>query len=215
MTTREFIPLTGYARNLSGQRFGRLLVIGLVGKTDAQKCVWLCQCDCGVETEVVAASLKNGVTKSCGCLDRELKLKKLSTPTPQKLFRSEYSSWSSMITRCTNENRACYKRYGGRGITVCDRWRDFKKFMEDMGPKPSPSHSIDRIDNNGNYCPENCRWATNKVQANNSTKCKMITYLGKTQSIMLWCEELNLKYTTTVARLSRGMSVQAAFTSPF
>lgn len=146
---------------LSGQRFGRLLVVErLVMKG------WLCICDCGNKTIQQTNPLQNGGSKSCGCYKRDVArskrhLEKVNYQMPG------FHSWRGMVERCTNPNHDKYKNYGGRGIRVCDRWRIFKNFYIDMGEKPSPKHSIDRIDTDGDYCPENCKWSDQVEQCRN------------------------------------------------
>lgn len=150
---------------LSGKRFGRLVVI----KQDEgkhHKPHWLCRCDCGVEIIVSGSHLRGGITQSCGCLRSEVLIERSTKHggygTP------EYNSWCAMIQRCTNPKKIDYENYGGRGITICERWRDnFEYFLSDMGYRPGPEYSIDRIDVNGNYEPLNCRWATAKEQRAN------------------------------------------------
>jgi hypothetical protein len=157
--------------DLSGQKFNHILVIERVprerGSTGATK--WKCVCDCGKNLVITGYELKIGHTKSCGCMKVE-RIRLLNKKNYEEGFQktSEYQSWKAMIHRCNNPNYRYYHEYGGRGISVCDRWRDFGLFLEDMGSKPSPKHSIDRIDVNGNYEPGNCRWATSEEQTRNS-----------------------------------------------
>ena len=143
-------------------KYGRLTKLKDTGKRKWREIVWLCRCDCGNYVEVPTGSLQSGNTRSCGCL--------LSTHghTRCKQRSRTYYSWSSMKQRCANQNTPRYKDYGGRGIRVCNRWLKFENFLEDMGEKPEGYRiSIDRIDNDGNYEPNNCKWSTPKEQASN------------------------------------------------
>jgi hypothetical protein len=150
--------------DLTGKRFGRLVVTHQRGVRHSQK-LWACKCDCGNTTSVISSSLRRGETKSCGCIAIEGLVKR--STTHGMTDSPEFSSWRSMHRRCSEPKFIGYENYGGRGISVCDRWIDFSNFYEDMGARPSLKHSIDRIDNHGNYEPSNCKWSTAKEQANN------------------------------------------------
>ncbi len=165
----------GKLNDIQGRRFGRWTVLALIPKDEwrKSKAEWECRCDCGVTKRVIGQNLVRGLTESCGCLRSELlserKAGNLHNLRHGHAFSgyttSEYRAWAKMKDRCLNPDSRSFADYGGRGITVCDRWIDgFENFLDDMGPKPGPRLSIDRIDNDGNYEPGNCRWATQSQQ---------------------------------------------------
>lgn len=163
--------------NLAGQRFGRLLVIERqVAPTQGNRSVpWVCKCDCGNILPISSQSLRNHRTQSCGCLNRENLAngggKLRHGATRHRIVSPEYRIWIAMRQRCSNPKTNKYARYGGRGISVCRRWGRFENFLADMGLRPSRKHSIHRINNDGNYTPGNCVWATPKEQAKTNSGC--------------------------------------------
>lgn len=170
---------SNHVKDMRGQQYGRLSVYEF---SHSEKCnggaraIWKCKCQCGNVKNISGDALRSGHTKSCGCLHRDC-ARQLNFKHGHRTVdatSSEYIAWENMRARCGNPKRPDYKNYGGRGITVCDRWRgSFPNFYADMGPKPSPVHSIDRINNDGNYDPDNCRWATRSQQRRNSRSLLM------------------------------------------
>ena len=193
----------------TGNRYGRLVVVGRAEANKWGAYRWKCVCDCGGETIALTTSLRRGHSKSCGCLQLEKVRTHGLTDTP------EYASWYGMKNRCTCKTSKYYSRYGGRGITMCDRWREsFLNFLDDMGPRPSPQHSLDRIDNNGSYEPSNCRWATKSEQARNRRSNRIVFFDGREMCVAELLKTMGIKSTTVYDRLSKGMSVHDAI-SPF
>lgn len=199
--------------NLTGQRFTRLVVIEEKARRKNLR-YWLCQCDCGTKTIVNHYDLLKGHSKSCGCLNRELssqrRLKHGLTGTP------EFDTWLRIITRCTNANNPDYPRYGGRGIKICQRWLDsFENFLADMGNRPSGDYSIDRINNNGDYEPSNCRWATRITQCNNRRGSRFLAYNGEMLTIAQWARKIGIPCRVIVSRLNQyHWSIERALTEP-
>lgn len=172
------------------------------------KIYYECTCECGKTKLVYSSNLKR--THSCGCLNSEIVRKRSTTHGMRK--SDEYRIWGGMKYRCLNKNCSKYPSYGGRGITVCERWMIFKNFYDDMGNRPSKHHSIDRINNDLGYSKKNCRWVINKKQANNTRRNHLITHNNKTQSLRLWMDELGLNYNTVKGRIRRGWSFEKAIT---
>ena len=210
--TYEIIPLPKRAKDITGQTFGRLTVIGFVGMITNGLTMWLCICDCGSETIVVKASLNNGSTKSCGCLHKEITA--ISSTTHGMHKAAEYRVWDAMIQRCTNPNNKKFENYGGRGITICKKWLKFDNFISDMGKRPSNKHTIDRINNDGCYAPDNCHWITQAEQMRNTRRNHVVTFVGKTQCLTDWAIELGMNPQTLFTRVRRGWSIERAFTEP-
>lgn len=201
-------------RDLTGQSFGRLTVIATVGKSVHGKYLWRCQCSCGKETVVVGGDLVSGRTLSCGCRNLEQIVQR--TRTHGLTGTRTYRIWAMMIQRCTNPAMVdSWVNYGGRGIRVCSSWlHSFENFLEDMGHPPSSKHSIDRIDNNGDYEPGNCRWATRVEQSNNRRNNVRLTHQGKTQTVAQWAEELGVTHGMLRHRLKTGASLEEVLSPP-
>lgn len=200
----------GHIEDLTGQRFGKLLVVGRDDspQTTKQKRIkWACACGCGNFTSVSSGNLKNGNTASCGCEKYANRGTHGMTNTPT------YKAWDAMIQRCTNSNDARYKDYGGRGITVCDRWLKFSNFLEDMGVKPA-GLELDRIDNNGGYFLDNCRWISGIENKRNTRGNRYLVYGGEKLCVAAWAEKLGINKGTITNRLSRGWSVEETLSTP-
>ncbi len=171
-----------------------------------------CRCDCGVERVMRKMNLTRKVkaSRSCGCLGRELSRARIKHG---KVNTQVYHTYQSMMQRCGNPKHAAWHRYGGRGITVCDRWRDesgFVRFLSDMGEPPSELHTLERRNNDKGYGPQNCYWATRLEQANNRASCHELTLNGKTQNVSQWCRELGLNRNTVFKRLRSGWATAEA-----
>lgn len=202
--------------DITGQKYGRLTALSY-SHSVKWVALWRFRCECGNEKVIRIGSVRSGRTKSCGCLmgeDARRKQKKYCwkhgrSGTP------EWISWQQMTSRCRKPNNRLYKDYGGRGITVCERWNSFKNFLADMGLRPSLKHSIDRIDNNKGYSPENCRWATAREQSQNRRSSYMITFKGKTMNLSQWAAAIGFPYHTLSNRIRNlGWSAEDALTTP-
>ena len=198
--------------DLEGRRFGRLVAVS--SEKRGVNMYWTCRCDCGGTAVVRASSLTAGGTSSCGCFRREVKRAAIKHGHARTKKSPTYTAWASMRHRCTNKNNAHYEDYGGRGVTVCTRWERFENFLEDMGECPFEME-IDRFPNNdGNYEPGNCRWATRKQQQNNMRSNRLLTYQGRTQTMTQWAEELQMESYDIRNRLNYGWSIDRIFTTP-
>lgn len=197
MAERHPIPTDWRFINRTGQRFSRLVILRFAGGSVGNR-RWLCRCDCGKTKTIIWESLRSGATKSCGCLRKDANVKQWQT---HGLARTRiYNTWRHMIQRCTLRTNHAFPQYGGRGIRVCKRWLKIENFVADMGPRPA-GKSIDRIDNNGNYEPGNCRWASPKQQRRNTRKTRVISFRGKTQCMADWAADIGITPTTLLARL--------------
>lgn len=197
--------------DLAGKRFGKLLVLNLAGRNKWGGFAWECQCDCGGTKIVASNSLMKGNTKSCGCIKTEMTTARWTIHGESR--NRSYKTWHSMKNRCLNEKDPEYHNYGGRGIKVCDRWMTVENFIADMGERP-PGLEIDRINNDGNYEPGNCRWANRSEQLNNTRRTHKLTYEGKTLSLTEWAKSLNMPFCRLQSRIKRGWPIERALTTP-
>jgi len=203
-------------RDLTGKVFGRLTVVGYENTLPNGRTQWKCLCECGEYSYPITSSLNGGTTVSCGCY-RIQRIKEAQTTHGAKSGKkrtSEYRSWESAKRRCSNKSSPAYPDYGGRGIKVCERWCSFENFIADMGPKPTPKHTLDRINNDKGYEPGNCRWATRAEQSLNRRVNRLVSYQGKTLCIAEWSRELGMSRHVLARRLNLGWSAELAFTTP-
>jgi hypothetical protein len=195
--------------DLTDKRFGSLTVksfVGIVGKTSSHK--WVCICDCGNETLSHGGNLRGGLSTSCGC-KRKLRASEANKTHGESQKTKEYGIWAGMRKRCNSVTSVDYPDYGGRGIKVCERWDVFANFLEDMDRCPN-GYSLDRIDVNKGYSPDNCRWADSKTQARNKTNTRWITYNGITKALCEWAELSGTNRTMIDKRIRRGWSIGEA-----
>lgn len=201
--------------NLAGKQFGRLTVIGLTKDSQENACGvrnWDCLCECGNTTTAPTAFLTSAHTRSCGCLRKDSIAAALTTHN--MTHDPSYAVWAGMIARCTKRKNPAWKYYGGRGIKVCDRWLDLANFVEDMGDRPYGT-TIDRIDNDGDYTPGNCRWATREQQSNNTRQCKYLIYEGLTLTVTQWARLLGIPRGTLQWRLQKGLPLDQCLNASY
>lgn len=205
---------------LAGRRFGRLTVVEEADRRPGRRARrWLCRCDCGAVADVEQRSLMKGDTKSCGCLHREKAAQQAARMGAANITHGmvdspEWLAWKNMHARCGDPSQRSYPRYGGRGIVVCERWQSFEHFYADVGPRPSPEHSIDRKDNDGNYEPGNCRWATRQQQARNRISNRLLAHNGETRCLAAWAESAGMKTYQLYRRLRNGWGMAEALSVP-
>ena len=193
---------------LEGRTFGRLTAVTYTNYAKG----WQCSCACGKRVWVATANLTSGRQQSCGCLKREATKTRMTTHggcgTP------EHTIWRSMKQRCLDKNHRAYRLYGARGIAICSQWLDFRVFLQDMGKRPSPRHSLDRIDNDGPYAPENCRWATSTQQVSNRRVTVKLSHNGQTRTMREWAAITGISYGTLLSRRHYGWSDARILTEP-
>lgn len=199
--------------DLLGQRFGKLTITALLGKRQVGKERRDCcrvRCDCGQEFQAIIKALRSGNTRSCGCLRKDTLTR--HGGTKGKKFTGAYGSWADMMKRCLNPNAKQFLNYGGRGIGVCERWQCFDNFLADMGQRP-PDTSLDRINNEGNYEPGNCRWATRVQQNRNTRQNQYIEFNGERLCITEWAVRMGIGPGTVRYRIRQGWPTELALTA--
>lgn len=205
--------------DMIGQKYGRLTVVAFAGKGAENRALWRCRCDCGNEIVLPGKSLRTGNTKSCGCLSKELSTQRIVQinhkhgETGTRLFRI----WTGMLTRCYNPNATNYQDYGGRGIVVCNGWRESYEAFRDwaMSAGYTEGLTLDRKDNDRGYFPDNCRWATHKQQANNRRSNVRVSHKGESYTVSEWADIAGMKRDTLAQRLNSGhFSIKEAIEMP-
>jgi hypothetical protein len=201
-----------YVIDLAGRTFTRLTVISRATNNKHGQTRWMCRCACGSVRVYDGRDLRSGDSKSCGCFKHD----GISHKTHGMRDSSEYSIWTNIKSRCYNQRASYFSDYGGRGIAMCDRWRDsFEAFYADMGQRPSPKHSIERRNNDGPYSPHNCYWALKIEQANNTRSNRWLTFQGDTKTLSQWSRALRMNYGTLYGRLRKHhWNIERALTTP-
>lgn len=199
-----------------GSRFNRLTLVAPTGRKNSSRSpIWIARCDCGNTTEVSLYKVVGGHLKSCGCLRKETAMTngRLHKGQGRKVDARTYKSWESMRDRCNNKNNKSFAIYGGRGVSVCEAWESFDRFLRDMGPRPL-GMTLDRIDASGDYEPNNCRWATAGTQARNRRSNRLLCFDGATKPLAEWAELHGLHPATLLYRINRGWDVNRAIETP-
>lgn len=203
------------AKQLVGQRFGRLTVVARA-PTRIGRALWICVCECGKKHEAVSHALTSGHTKSCGCWNEDRKKQAVVHGHARRgaLLTPTYRTWQAMMTRCYNPNAKSWKDYGGRGVKVCDSWHYFENFLACMGERPA-GMTLERNDSDGDYTPSNCRWATRAEQSRNTRRSMWVQFGGARMTQAEFAERVGLKQSTVSHRLRRGWTpAQVAETPP-
>ncbi len=195
---------------LHGQTVGRLTFVSYIGIVGKQR-LWECRCSCGNTTNVTSGRVLSGNTSSCGCARSEYVANKNATHRMSKT--REHNSWRSMMARCYNSNDKVFHHYGGRGISVCERWHKFENFFLDMGSRPEKM-SLDRTDVDGDYCKDNCKWSTQKTQMLNTRRNHHLSFDGETRTISEWSDLVGLEYKVIHSRIQHGWTAERALTEP-
>ena len=205
-------PHRGQRIDLTDKVINRWKVFARGGADKHRRALWFCVCECGTFRLVMASSLANDTSKSCGCLNREMSSQK-NTRHGQS-FAPEYRVWGGMIERTTNPNHISYKNYGGRGIGLSDEFRTFEGFYAALGPRPSSKHTLERKSNSESYSASNCIWATRREQGNNRRNNRLITFNGSTQTLSQWSREIGVHKNTLASRIDkRGWTIEKALTT--
>jgi hypothetical protein len=203
-------------KNLIGKRFERWTVIGLSNKQYRQMSMWTCRCDCGVVRDIIGNNLTRGISKSCGCLkiERTKKAKTTHGDTRNHKIARLYTIWQGMKERCEKPSQKMYCYYGGKGIKVCESWKNYEEFKKwAMANGYAENLTIDRIDESGNYEPSNCRWVTQTEQVRNNSHNVVIEINGVKKCLSEWCEIYNMPYKTVISRIRRDWEPKKAITN--
>jgi hypothetical protein len=212
MAKSESNTLHFNAKDLTDRRFGRLTVLEVCGRKKSYL-LWRCKCDCGQEAKVASHRLLGGITTSCGCFQRQRA--KESNTRHGLTGTAELFTWNAMLDRCYDPKNKSYERYGGRGIKVCERWLNSAEvFVQDMGLRPSAEYSIERLNNDGDYEPSNCKWATRYEQSRNRRSCRFVEYNGERLNLLDMAKKYNIKRATLTQRLDAGWPVEKALLTP-